>query len=76
VPPEAQLAELVSVNPATLDPLLRESYTAALFVSLDNDRWAAANAPRLLRPERLRYSRGVGASRGLLALGRRYLSGS
>jgi acyl-CoA reductase-like NAD-dependent aldehyde dehydrogenase len=32
-----------------------ESYTAELFVGLDNLIWAAANAGRVLRPERLRY---------------------
>jgi acyl-CoA reductase-like NAD-dependent aldehyde dehydrogenase len=35
-------------------PLL-ESYTAELFVSLDNLVWAAQNAERALQPERLRY---------------------
>ena len=34
---------------------LVESYTAELFVSLDNLVWAAANAPGVLRPERLRF---------------------
>jgi acyl-CoA reductase-like NAD-dependent aldehyde dehydrogenase len=32
-----------------------ESYTAELFVALDNIVWAAANAPQVLRPERLRF---------------------
>jgi succinate-semialdehyde dehydrogenase/glutarate-semialdehyde dehydrogenase len=35
---------------------LVESYTAELFVALDNILWAASNAPRALRPERLRFS--------------------
>jgi succinate-semialdehyde dehydrogenase/glutarate-semialdehyde dehydrogenase len=34
---------------------LVESYTADLFVALDNIVWAAANAERVLRPERLRF---------------------
>jgi acyl-CoA reductase-like NAD-dependent aldehyde dehydrogenase len=34
---------------------LVESYTAELFVALDNTLWAAANAPRALRSERLRF---------------------
>ncbi|MFL5932480.1 MAG: aldehyde dehydrogenase family protein [Gaiellaceae bacterium] len=34
---------------------LAESYTAELFVALDNIVWAAGNAPRVLRPERLRF---------------------
>ncbi|HYX76217.1 MAG TPA: aldehyde dehydrogenase family protein, partial [Gaiellaceae bacterium] len=35
---------------------LVESYTAELFVALDNILWAAANAGQVLRPERLRFS--------------------
>jgi acyl-CoA reductase-like NAD-dependent aldehyde dehydrogenase len=34
---------------------LVESYTAELFVALDNLLWAAANAEPVLRPERLRF---------------------
>jgi succinate-semialdehyde dehydrogenase/glutarate-semialdehyde dehydrogenase len=34
---------------------LVESYTAELFVALDNLVWAGSNAPRVLRPERLRF---------------------
>ena len=34
---------------------LVESYTAELFVALDNIVWAAENAERVLRPERLRF---------------------
>jgi acyl-CoA reductase-like NAD-dependent aldehyde dehydrogenase len=43
-----------TVTAETGKPLV-ESYTAELFVSLDNIVWAASNAPRVLRPERLRF---------------------
>ena len=48
-------ADLLSatVTAETGKPLV-ESYTAELFVALDNLVWAASNAPRVLRPERLR----------------------
>ncbi|HEY7017923.1 MAG TPA: aldehyde dehydrogenase family protein [Gaiellaceae bacterium] len=44
----------VTVTAETGKPLV-ESYTAELFVALDNLVWAAANAPRVLSPQRLRY---------------------
>jgi acyl-CoA reductase-like NAD-dependent aldehyde dehydrogenase len=43
-----------TVTAETGKPLL-ESYTAELFVSLDNLLWAAASAGRVLRPEPVRY---------------------
>jgi acyl-CoA reductase-like NAD-dependent aldehyde dehydrogenase len=43
-----------TVTAETGKPLV-ESYTAELFVSLDNLLWAASNAGRVLRSERLRY---------------------
>jgi acyl-CoA reductase-like NAD-dependent aldehyde dehydrogenase len=43
----------VTVTAESGKPLV-ESYTADLFVSLDNIVWAAENAPRVLRDERLR----------------------
>jgi acyl-CoA reductase-like NAD-dependent aldehyde dehydrogenase len=43
-----------TVTAETGKPLV-ESYTAELFVALDNMVWAAANAPRVLAPERLRF---------------------
>ncbi len=43
-----------TVTAETGKPLL-ESYTAELFVGLDNMLWVASNARRVLRPERLRY---------------------
>jgi acyl-CoA reductase-like NAD-dependent aldehyde dehydrogenase len=43
-----------TVTAETGKPLV-ESYTAELFVSLDNIVWAASNGPRVLRPERLRF---------------------
>jgi acyl-CoA reductase-like NAD-dependent aldehyde dehydrogenase len=43
-----------TVTAETGKPLV-ESYTAELFVALDNILWAASNAPRVLRPERLRF---------------------
>jgi succinate-semialdehyde dehydrogenase/glutarate-semialdehyde dehydrogenase len=44
-----------TVTAETGKPLV-ESYTAELFVALDNLVWAAANAPRVLRPERLAFT--------------------
>jgi acyl-CoA reductase-like NAD-dependent aldehyde dehydrogenase len=44
-----------TVTAETGKPLV-ESYTAELFVALDNLVWAAANAGRVLRPERLRFA--------------------
>ena len=43
-----------TVTAETGKPLL-ESFTAELFVGLDNLVWAAANAGRVLRPEQLRF---------------------
>ena len=43
-----------TVTAETGKPLV-ESYTAELFVALDNLVWAASNLERVLRPERLRY---------------------
>ncbi|HSB39421.1 MAG TPA: aldehyde dehydrogenase family protein, partial [Gaiellaceae bacterium] len=43
-----------TITAETGKPLV-ESYTAELFVALDNLVWAASNAPRVLRPERLRF---------------------
>jgi acyl-CoA reductase-like NAD-dependent aldehyde dehydrogenase len=43
-----------TVTVETGKPLV-ESYTAELFVGLDNLVWAAANAGRVLRPERVRF---------------------
>jgi acyl-CoA reductase-like NAD-dependent aldehyde dehydrogenase len=43
-----------TVTAETGKPLV-ESYTAELFVALDNLVWAASNAGRVLRPERVRY---------------------
>ena len=43
-----------TVTAETGKPLV-ESYTAELFVALDNVLWAATNAPRVLGPERLRF---------------------
>jgi acyl-CoA reductase-like NAD-dependent aldehyde dehydrogenase len=43
-----------TVTAETGKPLV-ESYTAELFVGLDNLLWAASNAGRVLRPERLHY---------------------
>ncbi|HTS73560.1 MAG TPA: aldehyde dehydrogenase family protein [Gaiellaceae bacterium] len=43
-----------TVTAETGKPLL-ESYTAELFVALDNLLWAASNAGRVLRPESLRF---------------------
>ena len=44
----------MTVTAETGKPLV-ESYTAELFVALDNLVWAASNVGRVLRPERLRY---------------------
>src|SRR4029450_4810459 len=43
-----------TVTAETGKPLV-ESYTAELFVALDNIVWAASNAPPVLRPERPRF---------------------
>jgi len=43
-----------TVTAETGKPLV-ESYTAELFVALDNLVWAASNVGRVLRPERVRY---------------------
>ena len=43
-----------TVTAETGKPLI-ESYTAELFVALDNLVWAASNVGRVLRPERVRY---------------------
>jgi acyl-CoA reductase-like NAD-dependent aldehyde dehydrogenase len=43
-----------TVTAETGKPLF-ESFTAELFVALDNLLWAASNAGQVLRPERLRY---------------------
>jgi succinate-semialdehyde dehydrogenase/glutarate-semialdehyde dehydrogenase len=43
-----------TVTAETGKPLV-ESYTAELFVALDNIVWAASNAPHVLQPERLRF---------------------
>ena len=57
-----ELAETVTAE--TGKPLV-ESYTSEVLVSVENARWVAANAPRVLRPERapfqqlyLRHKRG------------------
>ncbi|MDQ2910659.1 MAG: aldehyde dehydrogenase family protein [Actinomycetota bacterium] len=47
--------ELASTVTAETGKPLVESYTAELFVALDNLVWAASNAGRVLRPERVRY---------------------
>ena len=46
--------ELAATVTAETGKPLVEAYTAELFVALDNLMWAAANAPRVLAPERLR----------------------
>jgi acyl-CoA reductase-like NAD-dependent aldehyde dehydrogenase len=48
-----EVAELVTAE--TGKPLV-ESYTAELLVSVENARWVAANAPRVLRVERSPFS--------------------
>jgi acyl-CoA reductase-like NAD-dependent aldehyde dehydrogenase len=49
-------ADLLSATvTAEVGKPLVESYTAELFVALDNLLWAASYAPRVLRPERLRF---------------------
>jgi len=45
---------------------LVEAYTAELFVALENLVWAASNAPRVLRPERLRSPPHLRHKRGWL----------
>jgi acyl-CoA reductase-like NAD-dependent aldehyde dehydrogenase len=47
--------ELAATVTAETGKPLTESYTAELFVALDNLVWAASNAGRVLRPERLRF---------------------
>jgi acyl-CoA reductase-like NAD-dependent aldehyde dehydrogenase len=48
-------ADLLSATvTAEVGKPLVESYTAELFVALDNLLWAVSSAPRVLRPERLR----------------------
>jgi acyl-CoA reductase-like NAD-dependent aldehyde dehydrogenase len=48
--------EIAATVTAEVGKPLVESYTAELFASLDNLVWAAGNAERVLRPERLRYA--------------------
>jgi acyl-CoA reductase-like NAD-dependent aldehyde dehydrogenase len=50
-----QAGEIAATVTAETGKPLAESYTAELFVGLDNLIWAASNADRVLRPERLRY---------------------
>jgi succinate-semialdehyde dehydrogenase/glutarate-semialdehyde dehydrogenase len=50
-----QAEELAAVVTAETGKPLVESYTAELFVALDNILWAASNAGGVLRPERLRF---------------------
>jgi acyl-CoA reductase-like NAD-dependent aldehyde dehydrogenase len=47
--------EIASTVTAETGKPLVESYTAELFVALDNLVWAASNVGRFLRPERVRY---------------------
>ena len=47
--------EIAATVTAEVGKPLVESYTAELFVAVDNLVWAARNAERVLRPERLRY---------------------
>jgi len=47
--------EIVKTVTAETGKPLVESFTAELFVALDNLIWAASNVERVLRPERLRY---------------------
>jgi acyl-CoA reductase-like NAD-dependent aldehyde dehydrogenase len=47
-----RMDELASAVTAETGKPLVESYTAELLVSVENARWVAANAPRVLRPER------------------------
>ncbi len=47
--------ELTATVTAETGKPLVESYTAELFVALDNILWAASNAPQVLRPERLPF---------------------
>ncbi len=51
----AQADHLAVTATAESGKPLVESYTAELFVALDNIVWAAENAERVLRPERLRF---------------------
>jgi acyl-CoA reductase-like NAD-dependent aldehyde dehydrogenase len=50
-----QAEELAAIVTAETGKPLVESYTAELFVGLDNIVWAASNAGEVLRPERLRF---------------------
>jgi acyl-CoA reductase-like NAD-dependent aldehyde dehydrogenase len=54
--------ELAATVTAETGKPLVESYTAELFVGLENIVWAAANAGSVLRPERLRSHRTCGTS--------------
>jgi acyl-CoA reductase-like NAD-dependent aldehyde dehydrogenase len=47
-----RMDEIASTVTAETGKPLVESYTAELLVSVENARWVAANAPRVLRPER------------------------
>src|SRR3982751_6365331 len=47
-----RMDELASTVTAETGKPLVESYTAELLVSVENARWVAANAPRVLRVER------------------------
>src|SRR5438876_1867675 len=47
--------EIAATVTAEMGKPLVESFTAELFVGLDNLVWAAANAGHVLRPERLRF---------------------
>jgi succinate-semialdehyde dehydrogenase/glutarate-semialdehyde dehydrogenase len=47
-----RMDELAATVTAETGKPLVESYTAELLVSVENARWVAANAPRVLRPER------------------------
>ena len=51
----ARADRLAATVTAEVGKPLVQSYTAELFVSLDNLLWAAGNASRVLRPERLRF---------------------
>jgi succinate-semialdehyde dehydrogenase/glutarate-semialdehyde dehydrogenase len=50
-----QADEVAALVTAETGKPLVESFTAELFVALDNVVWAAANAGEVLRPERLRF---------------------
>src|ERR671925_1206094 len=60
-----RMDELAKTVTAETGKPLVESYTSEVLVSVENARWVAANAPRVLRPERapfpqlyLRHKRG------------------